>query len=99
MPKYSLRSKSELLGCHLDLQDIFIEVIKHFDCTILQGKRGEFEQNDYYSRGLSKLVWPRRKHNGNRLPGCTSREAYNDARMLIVRPFVVGELLSKAGGA
>ena len=63
MPQYSEQSKQKLEQAHEDLQKVFNEVIKHFDCTILKGYRGEKEQNDAYKKGNSKLKYPRSKHN------------------------------------
>lgn len=42
---------------------MFYEVIKHRDCTVLQGHRGEIEQNECCRKGLSKAPWPKSKHN------------------------------------
>ena len=63
MPSYSKRSAANLATCHPDLQRVFNEVIKIFDCTILQGHRGEEEQNAAYHKGLSKLKFPESEHN------------------------------------
>ena len=65
MPKFGKRSKAKLETCHPDLQRLFNEVIKHFDCSILQGERGEEEQNEYYRTGKSKLKFPQSKHNSS----------------------------------
>ena len=65
MPKYSDRSKIKLETCDSKLQDLFNEVIKHFDCSILCGHRGEEEQNKVYHTGWSKLQFPRSKHNSS----------------------------------
>ena len=63
MPKFSQKSFSNLATCHMDLQVLFYEVIKHFDCTILEGHRGEAAQNAAYAAGNSKLMYPHGKHN------------------------------------
>jgi peptidoglycan L-alanyl-D-glutamate endopeptidase CwlK len=63
MPVFSQRSLSKLETCHEDLQRLFKEVVKHIDCTILQGTRGEEEQNEYFAKGLSKVKYPNSKHN------------------------------------
>lgn len=34
-----------------------------FDLTILEGHRGEEDQNEMVRRGLSQLPWPEGKHN------------------------------------
>jgi len=44
MARYSAKSKNKLLTCHKTLQDLFNEVIKVHDCTILEGHRGEARQ-------------------------------------------------------
>lgn len=63
MSKFSNRSSERLNTCDERLVKIFNEVIKHFDCTILQGHRGAEEQNEYYRTGKSKLKFPQSKHN------------------------------------
>lgn len=63
MPAFSGRSAHKLSSCHKDLQDIFYEVIKHFDCTILCGHRSAEEQDRYFDEGKSKLRWPNSRHN------------------------------------
>lgn len=63
MPKYSTISKSRLVTCHQDLQTLFNEVIKYYDCTIVYGHRGEIAQNQAYAEGKSQLKWPNSKHN------------------------------------
>lgn len=63
MPKFSKRSLERLGQCHVDLQIIFKEVIKHYDCSILCGHRGKKEQDKAYKEGKSKLVFPKSKHN------------------------------------
>jgi len=64
MPKFSKASQEKLATCHPDLQRLFNEVVKHFDCTVTCGERGEFEQNEAYRKGYSKLKYPESKHNG-----------------------------------
>ena len=53
----------KLQQCHLDIQKIFLEVIKRFDCTITCGHRGQVEQDAAYAAGNSKLQYPNSKHN------------------------------------
>lgn len=60
---WSERSKKNLEECHPMLQCLFNEVLKHWDCTILDGYRGEAEQNEAYRKGYSKLKYPHSKHN------------------------------------
>jgi len=63
MPKFSQASFSRLATCHMDLQVLFYEVIKYFDCTILEGYRNEEDQEWAFKAGHSKLHWPHGKHN------------------------------------
>lgn len=63
MPKFSQESFSKLSTCHIDLQVIFYEVIKHFDCTVKEGHRNQEDQDRYYKEGTTKLQWPKGKHN------------------------------------
>lgn len=63
MPMFSKDSFSKLSTCHIDLQVLFFEVIKHFDCTVLEGFRNEEDQQKAYHAGNSKLQWPNGKHN------------------------------------
>jgi len=60
---FSKISKSRLNTCHEDLRNLFNEVIKGYDCTIVCGHRGEIEQNEAFANGYSKLQWPNSKHN------------------------------------
>ncbi len=68
MPKFSQDSFSKLSTCHLDLQVLFFEVIKNFDCTILEGYRNEQDQETAFSAGNTQLHWPNGKHN--KQPSC-----------------------------
>ena len=63
MPKFSKSSKDKLKTCDSRLQELFNEVIKYIDCTIVCGHRGEEEQNSAYLNGFSKLKFPKSKHN------------------------------------
>lgn len=65
MPTFSQRSITRLCTCHPDLQRLFQEVVKHVDCSVLQGHRGEDEQNEAFARGASKLKFPDSRHNAS----------------------------------
>ncbi len=65
MPKFSERSIKRLQTCHPDLQLVFIEVIKHYDCTILVGHRTKEAQMEAFRTRKSKLEWPESKHNSD----------------------------------
>ena len=63
MNKFSETSKRRLLTCDVRIQRVFNEVIKVFDCTVLEGYRPEALQNQYYIEGKSKVQYPGGKHN------------------------------------
>ncbi len=63
MPKFSARSTDRLETCDQRLVAVFNEVVKHFDCTILEGWRSEEDQNEAFRTGKSKLKYPEGKHN------------------------------------
>lgn len=61
---YSKNSRQGLSTCHLDLQDLFRRVdALGFECTIVEGHRGQAKQNWYYKIGKSKVQWPDGNHN------------------------------------
>ncbi len=63
MPKFSQASFSKLSTCHIDLQVLFYDVIKNFDCQIIEGYRNEEDQEKAFSDGNTQLHWPHGKHN------------------------------------
>ena len=63
MPKFSQESFSKLTTCHPDLQALCYEVIKYYDCTVLQGYRNEVDQEKAFAEGNTKLHYPHGKHN------------------------------------
>lgn len=63
MPQFSQQSTQKLASCHPDLQTLFNEVIKHFDCTVTEGFRDEAAQNAAYESGNTQLKWPDGNHN------------------------------------
>jgi peptidoglycan L-alanyl-D-glutamate endopeptidase CwlK len=63
MASFSPKSQQRLQTCNMDLQTLFNEVVKYFDCTILIGHRGEDEQNQAFKDKKSKKTWPNSKHN------------------------------------
>lgn len=54
--KFSKRSASRLATCHPDLQKVLNEVIKHVDCTIIEGIRTVETQEEYVRTGKSKTM-------------------------------------------
>ena len=63
MPSFGKSSQDKLATCDPRLQKVFNEVIKHFDCTVIEGHRGEAAQNKAFAEGKSKLKYPQSKHN------------------------------------
>jgi len=63
MPRFSRRSKQRLNTCDERLQELFKEVVKGFDCTIIEGYRNKAKQNAAYNSGHSKVKYPNGKHN------------------------------------
>ncbi len=65
MPAFSQQSMKNLKTCHPQLQLVALEVVKTFDCSVLEGHRGEALQNQYFSAvpQLSKVNWPNSAHN------------------------------------
>ncbi len=63
MPQFSAKSKSKLATCDTRLIEIFNEVIRLVDITVLDGHRSKDLQDLYYSQGTSKVKWPDGKHN------------------------------------
>jgi len=64
MPYYfGSTSKQNLSTCHPDIQKVFNEIIKYYDCSVLDGNRSKEKQNEYYHKGLSQLKYPESKHN------------------------------------
>ena len=65
MPNFSNISSMRLKTCDHRLQDVFNEVVRTWDCSIICGHRSEEDQNKAYNEGRSKLKYPHSRHNGN----------------------------------
>jgi len=63
MNRFSKRSLRKLATCHPDLQRLFREVIKHFDCMVGEGYRGKQRQASLFNQGRSRLEFPNSEHN------------------------------------
>lgn len=65
MPYFSQQSKDRLATCHQDLQLVFNEVIRHFDCKVLEGHRDEATQNKlfYATPPRTQVKFPDSSHN------------------------------------
>jgi hypothetical protein len=65
MPKFGKRSKERLATCDKKLQEVFNEVIKHVDCSVLEGHRGQERQDKLFEEGKTKVKYPNGRHNAN----------------------------------
>jgi peptidoglycan LD-endopeptidase CwlK len=63
MPSFGHQSLTKLATCDQRLQDLFNEVVKTIDCTVLEGHRGQAAQTAVFVNGHSKNPWPTSKHN------------------------------------
>ncbi len=63
MPRYSDASTRRLSGCDERLIRVMLEVIQHFDCTIITGHRDADTQAEMFRLGRSKVRYPNSKHN------------------------------------
>ena len=65
MPRFGNRSKKNLASCDKKLQKVFNEVIKHVDCSVLEGHRDEYRQNKLFDEGKTKVKFPMGRHNSS----------------------------------
>ncbi len=65
MPRFGRKSKERLATCDKRLQDVFNEVIKHVDCSVLEGNRNEERQNKLFDEGKTKVKFPNGRHNSS----------------------------------
>ena len=63
MPKFGRKSRERLSTCESNLQKVFNEVIKHVDCSVLEGHRDKDRQNKLYEEGKTKVKYPNGRHN------------------------------------
>lgn len=60
---FSQQSLDKLSTCHRDLQILFNEVIKYFDCKVIEGFRDQEAQEKAFAEGKTQLHWPNGNHN------------------------------------
>lgn len=65
MYKFSKRSKDNLSTADEKLQLLFNEVIKEFDCTVIEGHRSLERQKELFYKGASQIdgISKKGKHN------------------------------------
>ena len=68
MPKYGKRSIHNLSTAHSALVILFSEVIKYFDCSIIEGSRSVERQKELFDKGFSKIDGKTKKSKHNFMP-------------------------------
>jgi len=63
MYKFGSRSRKAMKNIHPDLKKILNEVIKHVDCSVLEGQRSQERQDKLYEQGRTKVKYPNGRHN------------------------------------
>lgn len=63
MPSFGAASKKSLAQAHPLLQQLFTEVIKDFDCKVLDAQRGRAKQEEAFKRGNSRAHFGQSPHN------------------------------------
>ena len=63
MPHFGTTSQTRLATCDPRLQGLFNEVVQHWACMVLEGRRAKERQNYLHSIGQSHLEWPHSKNN------------------------------------
>ena len=65
MPRFGSRSRKALATADPKLQEVFNEVIKHVDCSVLEGHRSQERQDKLFEEGKTKVKYPNGRHNAN----------------------------------
>jgi len=65
MLKFGKKSIEQLSTCRKELQEVFNEVIKTVDCSVLEGHRSKDRQNALYKEGKTKVTYPKGRHNSS----------------------------------
>lgn len=100
MYRYSTRSALRLSSCRKELQEIFNEVIKVYDNSIICGFRNEAEQNMAFNSKNSKVQWPNGKHNtepSNAVDAIPYPTQWDDIKAFYVMHGVVMACANKLG--
>ena len=63
MPAFGKASLDKLHTCVSEIQIVFMDVIKEWDCTVVCGFRDQQNQHQAFLEGKSKLDWPNSTHN------------------------------------
>ena len=60
---FSPRSLNKLSSCDPRLKELFMEVVKVYDCTVLEGHRSKERQDELCRTGFSRVQYPNSRHN------------------------------------
>ncbi len=96
MPVFSKRSIDALETCDHHLQVLFNEVVKHRDCTVVCGHRGQADQEVAFTTRASTKRWPGSKHNSQPsmavdvVPYIEGRASFDPRECLHFAGFVIG---------
>jgi peptidoglycan L-alanyl-D-glutamate endopeptidase CwlK len=63
MPSFGTKSRERLDTCEERLQRVLERVVVGFDCTVLEGHRGQAAQDAAFASGASQKRWPDGNHN------------------------------------
>ena len=63
MPAFSTRSMERLSTCDPRLVELFMEVVKVYDCSVIEGRRSRERQDELYRTGFSRVQYPNSRHN------------------------------------
>jgi len=70
MPSFSTNSIRRLDTCHPDLKIIFEQVVRLYDCSILEGHRSAARQEELYQDQKTQVRYPNSKHNSEPSMAC-----------------------------
>ncbi len=63
MYKWGPRSLRQMENIDPRLRKVLDEVIKHVDCSVIEGHRSEARQNKLFEEGRTKVRFPNGRHN------------------------------------
>lgn len=63
MPTFGQASQAQLATCDPRLQALANAAIKYYDFSVIEGHRGQADQEADFAKNLTKLHWPHGRHN------------------------------------
>ncbi len=61
--RWGPQSRAARASCAPELQTLADNCLIHWNCSVLEGHRGELAQNLHFKEGRSKVQFPKSKHN------------------------------------